>query len=176
MVAQQANLSEDREVLRPLTVRFRLTDKGEECTISRYLVADCNTRAIEDHLAVRPRNASAYLFALDAPSLMKIGIVLSETDFYMRLPTTRHVCGECNKMMEGVSPKSEKRMPVCCEQCRMIYYCSAACQKEHWERAHQHDCSVLKFAFVGHMPLLFMMRMSALGTGSERRSRRTEGR
>ena len=48
-----------------------------------------------------------------------------------------HSCAACNITDSGASKK--------CSGCNMRYYCSTACQKEHWKTGgHKHECAELK--------------------------------
>lgn len=33
-----------------------------------------------------------------------------------------------------------------CTRCRQVYYCSSACQKDHWKNGHKGQCQVLSQA------------------------------
>lgn len=50
----------------------------------------------------------------------------------------KHTCYNCFKM----SIKEMKQ----CASCKKIYYCSKACQKEHWKKEHKVQCPLLKTA------------------------------
>jgi MYND finger len=49
------------------------------------------------------------------------------------------MCANCFKeeVADGSSSSNEK---FCCGACKRISYCSVACQKEHWVKAHRDQC------------------------------------
>ena len=46
---------------------------------------------------------------------------------------------KCSGREEAGDPERLKPCP-----CRMVYYCSTACQRQHWKAAHKFTCSAVK--------------------------------
>jgi hypothetical protein len=48
------------------------------------------------------------------------------------------MCANCFVMEKDIECQSHLMK---CSQCRQVTYCSAACQREHWKKAHKKQCS-----------------------------------
>lgn len=58
-----------------------------------------------------------------------------DPDIMTKFKSTIRSCAKCLKTDECQDVKFK-----CCSGCKQIYYCSSACQKQHWKQIHKKEC------------------------------------
>ena len=53
-------------------------------------------------------------------------------------------CSGCGKQEMQVMDGHESEIYKRCAKCKVCYYCSSRCQKEHWREGHKEDCKVMR--------------------------------
>lgn len=60
--------------------------------------------------------------------------------------TSTAICAHCNRGIDRRDETGQKKRPLRCSSCKIVFYCNTAHQKHHW-KAHKKFCNEVKLGF-----------------------------